>query len=109
MLNGVTQLIMMKPDVMSGFDTIKVCTHYMYRGKQINYMPFDIVHNEATPVYIEMKGWKQTLDSITDEELLPVELMDYISYIEQETNLPITIVSVGPDRKQTLKRSAVLK
>ncbi len=109
MLNGVTQLIMMKPDVMSGFETLKVCTHYLYNGKKIDYMPFDIVHNEAKPVYIELKGWKQTLDNITDEELLPVELMEYISFIEHQTSLPITIVSVGPDRKQTLKRSAVLK
>ena len=100
---------MMKPDVLSGIDKLKVCTHYKYSGKQIDYMPFDIVHNEAKPVYTELKGWKQTLDNITDEELLPVELMDYISYIEQETHLPITIVSVGPDRRQTLKRSAVLK
>lgn len=109
MLNGVTQLIIMKPDVLSGFDKIKVCTHYQYKGKKIDHMPFDIVHNEATPVYTELKGWKQSLDNVTDEELLPVELMDYISFLENATGLPITIISVGPDRKQTLKRSAVVK
>lgn len=109
MLNGVTQLIMMKPDVLSGFDTLKVCTHYIYKGQTVSHMPFDIVHNEATPVYKEVKGWNSDISGITDADDMPVELQDYISYIEQETGLPITIVSVGPDRKQTFHRQLAVR
>lgn len=109
MLNGVTQLIMMKPDVLSGFDTLKVCTHYIYKGQTISHMPFDIVNNEAKPVYIEMKGWSDDLCSLTDADDMPIALQEYISYIEKETGLPITIVSVGPDRKQTLHRQLAVR
>jgi adenylosuccinate synthase len=108
MLNGVTKLIMMKPDVMSGFEKIKVCTHYKYKGKTIDYMPFDVVHENIEPVFSEFKGWKTDLDNITDPELLPQELNDYIAYLEKELELPVVIVSVGPDRKQTLVRNAEL-
>jgi adenylosuccinate synthase len=104
MLNGVTQLIMMKPDVLSSFSSIKVCTHYIYKGRKTEHMPFDIINNKAEPVYVEMKGWKKDICKATEADELPAELMDYISFIETETGLPVTIVSVGPDRKQTLRR-----
>ncbi len=109
MLNGVTQLIMMKSDVLSGFEKIKVCTHYLYKGKQIDYMPYDVVHEKLEPVYEILEGWNQNLEQVSDHDELPTSLHNYIAYIEKATGLPITIISVGPDRKQTLLRQAVLR
>ncbi len=99
MINGVTELTMMKADVMDDFDTIKVCTHYLINGKETEVLPFDVINTEITPVYKEMKGWKQ---NITSANNLPEELLNYIIFIEQSTGVPISIVSVGPDRKQTI-------
>ena len=107
MLNGVTQLIMMKSDVMSGFDKVKVCTHYKYRGKIIDHVPYDVVNEKLEPVYEELSGWSEDLMQVSDVENLPANLMAYIDYIEHATQLPITIISVGPDRMQTLMRKAV--
>jgi adenylosuccinate synthase len=104
MINGVTQLIMTKADVLSGFKTVKVCTHYRYRGKTIPHMPYDIVNETAEPVYKELKGWDQDLCGLKSIDALPRELHDYIAFIEAELNVPVTIVSVGPDRLQTLVR-----
>jgi adenylosuccinate synthase len=109
MLNGVTQLIMMKSDVLSGFDKIKVCTHYQYKGELINYMPFDLVNNEAIPVYEELDGWHESLDQVNDLAALPESLNNYINFIEEATGLPITIISVGPDRSQTLLRHELVR
>lgn len=109
MLNGVTQLIMMKSDVLSGFDTIKVCTHYKYRGKIINYVPYDVVNEPIEPVYEELKGWSEDLSGYNDLDQLPQTFLNYIAYIENATGLPITILSVGPDRKQTMVRDEVFK
>jgi len=108
MINGVTQLIMMKADVLDGFDTIKVCTHYDVDGDVIDHMPYDIVSTEAKPVYKELKGWKTDLTGLSSIDQIPSELNDYVEYLEQELNVPITIVSVGPDRTQTLLRESVL-
>ena len=104
MLNGVTDLIMTKPDVLSGFETINVCTHYTIDNKVIDYMPFDIVYEEVKPVYKEIKGWQKNLSEINTENDLPEALKDYISFLEKELNVPISMVSVGPDRKQTIVR-----
>ena len=109
MLNGVTQLIMMKSDVLSGFEKLKVCTHYRYKGKQIDYLPYDVVHETLEPVYEILEGWSQNLEQVSDLDELPTALHDYVAYIERVTGLPITIISVGPDRKQTLLRQAVLR
>jgi adenylosuccinate synthase len=108
MINGVTQLIMMKADVLDGFDSIKVCTHYDIDGERIDYMPYDIVTTEVNPIYKEMKGWKTDLTQLSSIDEIPAELNTYVEYLEQELNVPITIVSVGPDRKQTLMRESVL-
>ncbi len=105
MINGVTKLVMTKADVLSGFDKIKVCTHYKYHGEIIDYMPFDIVHDKVEPVYHEIKGWAKDLTSLNDIKDLPKELNDYIAFLEEALNTPITIVSVGPDRNQTLFRN----
>jgi adenylosuccinate synthase len=104
MINGVTELMMMKADVLSDFDTLKVCTHYNYNGKVIDYLPYDIDPKYLTPVYEEVKGWGCDLTQFTEKEQMPKELLSYIKYIENAVKTPITIVSIGPDRKQTIKR-----
>ncbi len=102
MINGATELMMMKADILSEFDTIKVCTHYMFKGEKIDYLPYDIVDDAIEPVYIEMKGWKKDLTQMDNIDQLPVELKEYVAYIEKQTGVPISIVSIGPDRKQTI-------
>lgn len=102
MVNGVTQLIMMKSDVLDGFDTIRMCTAYEKDGVQTTDMPYDTEGWKA--VYEDMPGWKTDLTQMTSEQQFPQQLRDYISYIEKETATPITIVSVGPDRAQTIMR-----
>lgn len=103
-VNGVTQLIMMKADVLSGFDTIKICTAYNYKGETIHHLPYNIDAENLTPIYTEIPGWKADLTGMTDASTLPKELNDYILFLEKELELPIKIVSVGPDRKQTIDR-----
>ncbi|MBN1181436.1 MAG: adenylosuccinate synthase [Bacteroidales bacterium] len=103
MLNGVTQLIMTKADVLTGFDTIKVCTHYKTKEGNIDYLPFDL-NIDLEPVYIEMKPWKNDITKICCMEEMPQELIDYIKYIEKAVDVPITIISVGPDRKEIIFR-----
>ena len=104
MVNGVTELMMMKADVLSGFETIKVCTHYNYKGKKIDYLPYDYSPELLTPVYTDLKGWNKDLTGLDNPEQMPKELNEYIAFIERETGVPISVVSVGPDRKQTLIR-----
>ena len=108
MINGVTELMMMKADILSEFDTIKVCTHYKFKGETIDYLPYDIIDEAVEPVYIEMKGWKVDLTQMDQQDQLPVELIDYVKFIEKETGVPIKVVSIGPDRKQTIMMNEVL-
>ena len=108
MINGVTDLIMTKSDVLSGFEKIKICTHYEINNKKIDYMPFDIVNETVLPIYIEKNGWKKDLTGITSEENFPEELSEYIEFLEKELKVPISIISVGPDRKQTIRRLALV-
>ena len=103
MLNGVTQLIMMKSDVLDGFDTIKARDAYEINGKVTRDFPFSIEH-DIKPVYTEIKGWKTDMTSMTSEDQFPQEFKDYIKYLEEKLEVPITIVSVGPDRAQTILR-----
>jgi len=105
MLNGVTELIMMKSDVLSGIGRIKVCTQYKYKGALTSEMPYDVVNEPIEPVYSELHGWDEDLTGVTSCEELPDALHAYIGYIEKETGVPVTIVSVGPDRTQTLQRA----
>ncbi len=104
MINGVDQLIMMKSDVMDTFETVKVATGYKVKGIESNEVPFD-TFAEIEPVYKEFKGWKRDLTKITDESELPFEFMNYVRFIEKETGVPVRIISVGPDRDQTIIRS----
>ena len=103
-VNGVTQLMMMKGDVLSGFKTLKVCTAYKYKGETISHLPFNIEPENVTPVYVEMPGWKEDLTKVTETTQFPKELNDYIDFLEKELEVPIKLVSVGPDRKQTIYR-----
>jgi adenylosuccinate synthase len=101
MINGVTQLIMTKPDVLSAFDTIKVCVAYKINGKITDQLPYD-VNMPIEPVYKEFKGWKKDITKATKIDELPIELLEYIKFIEAEVKVPYTIISVGPDRMQTI-------
>ena len=103
MLNGVTQLIMMKSDVLDGFDTVKACVAYKINGEETDRFPFDITEG-IEPVYVEMPGWKTPLSKMTSESEFPEEFNAYISFLEEELGVPIKIVSVGPDRGQTILR-----
>jgi adenylosuccinate synthase len=103
-VNGVTQLMMMKGDVLSGFKTLKICTSYNYKGKEITHLPYNIEPENVSVNYTEFKGWEEDLTKMTSADQLPKNLMDYVAYIEQETGVPVKIVSVGPDRKQTINR-----
>ncbi len=105
-INGVTELNMMKADVLSGFDQIKVCTHYEYNGEKIAHLPFDIDAKYVKPVYETLEGWQEDLTGIKSASDLPNALNNYIEYLEKHLEVPITVVSVGPDRTQTLFRKA---
>ena len=103
-INGVTQLMMMKGDVLSGFETLKVAVAYTYKGKEIQHLPFNIEAENVQPVYKNFKGWQADLTGMNTYETLPSELKTYIDFIENEIGVPIKIVSVGPDRTQTILR-----
>ncbi len=103
-VNGVTQLMMMKGDVLSGFDTLKVCTSYNYKGKEITHLPYSIEPENLSINYTKLKGWQADLTKMESADQLPENLIDYINFIEKTVEVPIKIVSVGPDRKQTIFR-----
>ncbi len=95
--------MMMKADVLTGIDNIKACTHYLYNGKKIDYLPFEI-NEKLTPIYKDLKGWECDLTRLSNINDAPKELHDYINWLEKTLEVPIKIVSVGPDRTQTLSR-----
>jgi adenylosuccinate synthase len=103
-INGVTELMMMKGDVLSGFEKLKICTAYNYKGEKIEHFPYNIEAENVTPIYTEMNGWKEDLTKMTSANQLPKSLNDYIDFLEKELEVPIKIVSVGPDRTQTIHR-----
>lgn len=103
MVNGVTQLILMKSDVLDGFDTIKACVAYKVNGEEIDYFPYDITEG-IEPVYAELPGWKTDMTGMTSEDEFPEEFNAYIAFLEEQLETPIKIVSVGPDRAQTIER-----
>jgi hypothetical protein len=103
MVNGVTQLILMKSDVLDGFDTIKACVAYKVNGEEIDYFPYDITEG-VEPVYAELPGWKTDMTKMTSEDEFPEEFNAYITFLEEQLGTPIKIVSVGPDRAQTIER-----
>ncbi len=103
MVNGVTQLIMMKSDVLDSFDTIKACVAYRQNGQQIDYFPYSIDEG-IEPVYEELPGWKTDMTQLTAEEQFPEAFSNYIRFLEQQLETPIKIISIGPDRAQTIVR-----
>jgi adenylosuccinate synthase len=103
-INGVTQLMMMKGDVLSGFKNLEVCTAYKYKGEIIKHLPFNIEPENVSPVYTKFKCWSEDLTKMTNADQFPKELNDYIDFLERELEIPIKVVSVGPDRKQTIHR-----
>ena len=102
-VNGVTQLIMMKSDVLDGFDTIKACVAYKQNGVLTDHFPYSIDH-DIEPVYEELPGWKTDMTKLTSEEQFPVEFQNYINFLEEQLQTPIKIISIGPDREQTIVR-----
>ena len=103
MVDGVTQLIMMKSDVMNDFDTIKVATAYRINGELVEHFPYE-VNDAVEPVYTEFKGWKCDICKVRRYEDFPVEFKQYVEFIERETGVPVKIISVGPDRDETIVR-----
>ena len=103
MINGVTKLIMMKSDVLDGFDAIKACVAYKMDGEELDYFPYDITEG-VEPVYVELPGWKEDLTRMQSEDEFPEEFNAYLSFLEEQLGVPIKIVSVGPDREQTIIR-----
>jgi len=104
-INGVTELNIMKSDVLSSIDKLLVCTSYTIDGEEINFFPYDIDSKDVIPNYIEFKGWDKDITNIKNEDDLPRELIEYIDYIESFVQVPIKLISVGPDRKQTIYRN----
>ena len=95
----------MKSDVLSSIGKLLVCTSYTIDGEQVDFFPYDITSKDITPNYIEFKGWDMDITEVKNEDELPDELIDYIDYIESFVDVPIKLISVGPDRKQTIYRN----
>ncbi|MEZ5083594.1 MAG: adenylosuccinate synthase [Bacteroidales bacterium] len=104
MLNGVTQLLMTKADVLNSFKTIKVNTAYYFHGEEIDYFPFDAPYEPLKPVYKHLNGWQTDICDVRNPDDIPENLKLYTQYIEDQTGVPVKIISVGPDRKQVIKR-----
>jgi len=105
MINGITQLFMTKADVMSGFNTIKICTSYKVNGKEFFEIPYEI-ESVLEPVYTELKGWDENISGVKEYDNLPDALKKYIEFVEKNTGVPVTMVSVGPDREETIFRKS---
>ncbi|WP_080905822.1 adenylosuccinate synthase [Parabacteroides sp. Marseille-P3160] len=103
MINGVSKLIMMKSDVLDSFETIKACVAYQIDGKEVTEFPFEIDEN-VEPVYVDLSGWQTDMTKMKSEDEFPEEFNAYLTFLEDELNVPIKIVSVGPDREQTIIR-----
>lgn len=101
-INGVTELCMMKSDVLSGFDKLKICTAYNYKGQEINHLPYSLEEEDIQPVYKEFDGWKEDLTQMREASEFPENFVKYIQFIEDYVGVPVKIVSVGPDRTQTI-------
>lgn len=102
MINGVTDLVMTKADVLSGFEDIQVATSYSYKNKTVDYMPFEIGNAAINPVYTTLKGWAEQVSTLEKYDDLPQSMKNYIQYIKDESNVPVSIISIGPNRSQTI-------
>ncbi|MCH3924347.1 MAG: adenylosuccinate synthase [Bacteroidales bacterium] len=104
MLNGVTDLILMKIDVLDDFATIKICNKYEIKGEKTEHIPYNMEENKINPIYDEYKGWKKNVSGVSSYNDLPKEMKDYIEEIEKRMNIPVSVVSISPDRKDTIFR-----
>jgi adenylosuccinate synthase len=104
MLNGVTELVMMKADVMDELETIRVATAYKQANQVIDYVPFEACNQTLEPIYTDLPGWQKSLSNINSLDEVPGAFEQYIQYIENKAKIPITIVSTGPDRSETWYR-----
>ena len=105
MINGVTKLLLMKADVLNVFKSIKICTHYkLENGTVTDNIPYEIVHEKITPIYREVPGWHCSLDQISSGNM-PIELRNYVELLERELDVPVILISTGPDRTQTIFRN----
>lgn len=109
MINGVTQLFMMKADVLNSFENIKACTDYKTNQGLTDQVPYDLCTTPVEPVWKTIKGWNCSTDNLKDFEKIPSELSDYLSFLESELNVPISLVSIGPERNQTLMKKTILE
>ena len=107
MLNGVTQLVMMKVDVLNILDEIKVCTQYHYQNGTTEHLPYDLTDADLKPVYRSFKGWQTDLSSIRRFDDMPAELADYVHFLEESLGLPISFISTSPDREAIIYRQSV--
>jgi adenylosuccinate synthase len=103
MVNGVTELSMMKSDVLGIFEHINVCTHYLINGEKVTDFPYDVTDLDIEPIYEQLEGWHCDLTELEDFAAAPAPLKNYVTYLEAQLNVPIRVISVGPDRKQTLQ------
>jgi len=103
-INGVTELMMMKADVLSGIGNLKICTAYKYNDEVIDHLPYKLQDDLIEPIFTEVPGWDEDLMQMTSEDEFPDAFKSYIAFIEKEVGVPITLVSVGPDRAQTILR-----
>ncbi len=103
-INGITELSMMKSDVLSGFKSIKVCVAYNYMGQEITHLPYDLNQSLLKPVYVTLEGWEEDISNITSKDEIPSQFNKFISFLENELQIPISIISIGPDRSQTIFR-----
>jgi adenylosuccinate synthase len=101
MLNGATELIMMKADVLDQFESIKICVGYEIDGEVVEYFPYEL-NDGVRPIYVELPGWQTDLTKIKDQNEFPEEFNNYINFIEEEMGIPVSIASVGPNREQTI-------
>lgn len=107
-INGVTDLIMMKSDVMTGFEKIQVCTSYRYKGTEIDHLPYNVEDDQLEAVYTELPGWHEDLTDLDNYEQAPDALKNYVRFVEEHLGVPVNIISVGPDRKQTIVRKSLV-
>ena len=107
-LNGVTELLMMKADVLNGFESIQICTGYKLKnGETTDMLPYSLEEIDS-PIYEELPGWNCSLDGVSDYDSFPPELKKYVEFIEDKTGVPISVVSIGPDRTETIYRDLVV-
>jgi adenylosuccinate synthase len=109
MLNGVTDIMLMKIDVLNDFPTIKICEKYKIKGEETTCVPYNMEADKIDLVYKEYKGWQKSVEGTRRYEDLPKEMQDYIQIIEKETNVPVSVVSISPDRDDTIFRNNIKK